>query len=806
MFENIKHRYLIACEVISPRASLAVVVLVLAIPLFLASAFVMQSPIGTFGLFAALTGVTAIFTRTLSACYPHQRLGLCNVVTFFRAALVCFLFGMLFTPDVSDWLVLGIATIAFALDWADGWLARRAGLVSELGARFDMETDAALAAVLSLWLIVTGTTGAEILVLGFTRYAFVLVSHALPALKRSLFPSVRRKAVCVVQIAALILLICPLTPNAAIPAISGGAAVLLLWSFAVDTLWLLRQAPAHGQGFESVASVSRPVFRSTERRHIVRLLIAAGVLHLVLILPHHPTGLAWSTLARFPLELPVLLLVLLALGHGWAAWPLRIVATSALLGLTALKVADLAMFTALVRAFNPLADLALAEAGYRLLIGAIGPVAALFVLLCAILALSLVGLAIWWAIGIWMSVGPRSPRWQRAAGGAACLAGVVAVADLGDRMELWDLPYDPPGNARSAVLAIDKLHTAQITLRDLQTFEAVASSDLYAGTPGLLDLIDRDVIIVFVESYGRTSLDNPIYADLHRPTLADGQARLEALGLATASGILSSPTRGGQSWLAHASFANGLWINSDTRYRAALASDRQTLFHLAAEAGFKTAAVMPQITLDWPESSRMGFDTVLAASDLGYEGLNFNWVTMPDQFTYAALDRALRQPGRTRKAFVQVATGSSHAPWVPVPTLVPWDRIADGTIFNDMATSGDTPQTVWRDRDRVRAQYRLAVDYALQAILSYAERHGDDPPLLVVMGDHQAAGFVAQDDRPDVPIHVIGPAHLVDRAMAWGLSPGLFPPEDAPVVAMDRMRDLFLGAFSSLGPLHQAER
>jgi hypothetical protein len=115
-------------------------------------------------------------------------------------------------------------------------------------------------------------------------------------------------------------------------------------------------------------------------------------------------------------------------------------------------------------------------------------------------------------------------------------------------------------------------------------------------------LIDRDVLVVFVESYGRASLDTPLFADLHRATLGAGEARLEALGLSMASGYLASPTRGGQSWLAHATFANGLWIDGQTRYGAALASGRQTLFHLAARSGFHTAAVMPQITLDWPES------------------------------------------------------------------------------------------------------------------------------------------------------------------------------------------------------------
>ena len=269
-----------------------------------------------------------------------------------------------------------------------------------------------------------------------------------------------------------------------------------------------------------------------------------------------------------------------------------------------------------------------------------------------------------------------------------------------------------------------------------------------------------------------------------------------------ASGFLASPTKGGQSWLAHATLANGLWVDGQTRYGAVLASERKTLFHFAAEAGFHTAAVMPQITLDWPESSVMGFETILAAADLGYEGLSFNWVTMPDQFTFAAMDRLLRtKRADERPVFIQMATGTSHAPWVPVPDLVSWDSIGDGSIFDPMALAGESPDVVWRDRDRVRAQYRLAIDYALEVVLSYAALHAENPPLMIVVGDHQAAGFVALDERPDVPIHVIGPDYLVDRAAKdWGLTQGLIPSPDAPVVPMDQMRDRILQSFTDPVP------
>lgn len=537
--------------------------------------------------------------------------------------------------------------------------------------------------------------------------------------------------------------------------------------------------------------------RSMSPRAVLRPALAALVLYLLLVQPNHPAALGWGGLAVLPLELPVLLLTLMAAGDGRTGRLIRFALVAALILAAVVKAADFAMFTALSRGFNPVADLALAEAGLRLLSGAIGLLPAALAVCAAVMAVGLIAALAWAATGVWAGLSPHAPSRRGAAAAGAVLCAGVAVAQIGTTMEGWRLPVQPPGTAFTARIGLEKVQAARATLADLRNFRAAAAADTWDRAQGVLDRIDRDVVIVFVESYGRTSLDTPQYADLHRATLAAGQARLADLGLSVASGILTSPTRGGQSWLAHATFANGLWVDGQTRYGAVLASGRQTLFHLAARAGFHTAAVMPQITMDWPEAELMGFETVLPARDLGYRGLPFNWVTMPDQFTFAALDRLLRDDPRDRPVFVQVATGTSHAPWVPIPRLVDWDAIGDGGIFDEMAVSGDSPEVVWRDHDRVRSQYRLAVDYALQTVLSYAERHAEDPPLIIVIGDHQAASFVARDDRPDVPIHVIGPAHLVDPTRSWGLTPGLIPPDDAPVRPMNEMRDLMLETFTT---------
>ena len=213
---------------------------------------------------------------------------------------------------------------------------------------------------------------------------------------------------------------------------------------------------------------------------------------------------------------------------------------------------------------------------------------------------------------------------------------------------------------------------------------------------------------------------------------------------------------------------------------------------------------MPAITLPWPEAAWFGYDTVLAAKDLGYRGRPFNWVTMPDQFTLAALERRLLAPGPRPPVFAEVALISSHAPWTPVPPLLPWDALGDGAVFDPYAAAGDPPEVVWRDPDRVRAQYRLALDYALGATMAFAERRAAGGPLLVVLGDHQPAAFVSGDpDGRDVPVHVIGPPALV-ALVGDGWTPGLLPAPDAAVLPMQAFRDHLLQSFGGAPRQRQA--
>ena len=532
-------------------------------------------------------------------------------------------------------------------------------------------------------------------------------------------------------------------------------------------------------------------------RSILAAMLAVVILDLLLIQPNHPAAVAWDALLLFPLELPAILLALLALGASRAGVALRLALVAALTIIVVLKTADFIMFTSLNRGFNPLGDMPLVGYFYDLIVGNLGHAATIAVIVGAMLVIAGLAAALWWAMRVWSRLLLPRPLPALAAVAAVAAVGFV-ITDVGAKMGRWSTPFSYPGTAFTTRVAVERIEIAQQTIADLRVFRAAAKNDPFAGQAGLFDLLDRDVIVVFVESYGRTSLDTPLYANLHRETLTNAQTQLEALGLAMSSTLLASPTQGGQSWLAHSTFASGLWIADQTSYRAALSSGRSTLFHLAGQSGFHTAAVMPQITLNWPEAQFMGFETILAEADLGYAGQPFNWITMPDQFTFAAMDRLLRnQRSDDRPFFIQMALGSSHAPWVPVPEVIDWNALGDGTVFDPLVAASDPPRVVWQDNDRVRAQYRLAVDYALQTVFAYAALHADNPPLMIIVGDHQAAGFIALDDRPHVPMHIVGPQPLVDLLSDANFTPGLVPPETTPVRRMDLMRAHILQALSS---------
>jgi phosphatidylglycerophosphate synthase len=177
--------------------------------------------------------------------HRHKVFGAANAVTAIRTAIVSLLAATVFfaidmhAPASVLWIMIGLVMLALILDGFDGYLARALAQESDLGARFDMEVDALLILVLSAAALFLDKAGVWVLAIGLMRYGFIAAQYALPALGAPLPPSTRRKAICVVQVAALCIILVPVVQQPFSSAIAAAALALLAYSFAVDTFFLL---------------------------------------------------------------------------------------------------------------------------------------------------------------------------------------------------------------------------------------------------------------------------------------------------------------------------------------------------------------------------------------------------------------------------------------------------------------------------------------------------------------------------------------------------------------------------------------
>ncbi|MEU3948091.1 CDP-alcohol phosphatidyltransferase family protein [Streptomyces sp. NPDC029526] len=182
----------------------------------------------------------AVLSRALHRS-GSRSFGAANRVTLGRTVLVGGVTALVAdsfhdSPPVS--LFVGLTAVALFLDGVDGKVARRTGTSTALGARFDMEVDAFLILVLSVYLSIT--MGPWVLLIGGMRYGFVAAARVWPWLTAPLPPSTARKTVAALQGVLLLLAGAALLPHAANVAVVALALGLLLWSFGRDVFWLWR--------------------------------------------------------------------------------------------------------------------------------------------------------------------------------------------------------------------------------------------------------------------------------------------------------------------------------------------------------------------------------------------------------------------------------------------------------------------------------------------------------------------------------------------------------------------------------------
>jgi phosphatidylglycerophosphate synthase len=706
-------------------------------------------------------------------------------VTLTRAVLIAGVAGLVadsFGRPVPVTALVTLSTVALVLDAVDGQVARRTGTATPLGARIDGEVDAFLILLLSI--AVSQDYGAWVLVIGAARYALLLAGWLIPWLAAPLPPRYWGKVVAAVQGIVLTVAASGLLDRRAGMIAVAAALLLLAESFGRAVIWLYRT----GAG--------------PHTRRALRLAITVLSVMLVwgvLVAPDRIFQLTPAAFVRIPVEG----LALVAVAVVLPAWPRRIVAAVAGILfslLTLVKILNIEFYAEIGRAFNPVfgwVDLSPAIGVVR---DTIGPTRTNIALAALWLGLILLVGAITASV---IHITTVAARHRRAT--VRGLAALTAVWALCAGLSLQLVPGSPVASTSAAGLVVAQVRDTQAALRDQRLFEkALHGSDPEASVPasGLLTgLRGKDVIIAFVEAYGQVAVQGTSFSPGVDAVLRRGTASLARAGWSTRSAWVTSPGFGGISQLAHSTLQSGLWVNTELRYAKLVASRRFTLSDAFGKAGWRTVSDSPEDDYTWPPGTQFyHYDQLYDRRNVGYRGPAFSYASMPDQYTLAAFQRRELGPGH-KPVMAEIDLVSSHTPWAPLPTMVPWNKVGNGSIFDPMPARSESPLTVWRNANTVRQFFGRSIQYSMQALTSWVTELNDPNLVLILLGDEQPAGPISRPGAShEVPISIVARDPSVFRQIAsWHWQDGLLPGHSAPLEGMGAFRSQFLDAFSGAG-------
>ncbi|WP_330267058.1 CDP-alcohol phosphatidyltransferase [Streptomyces griseorubiginosus] len=515
-----------------------------------------------------------------------------------------------------------------------------------------------------------------------------------------------------------------------------------------------------------------------------------------LLLPNKIANLHAGEFLRIPAEAILGAALALALPRR-PRLALAVLAGVGLGVMTILNLLDMGFYDYLGRAFNPVLDWELLDdarsyvadsMGQGVAIGAVVGVTVLVLLVPAVMTLAMVRLS-----------GLLARHRQKATRGTLVAATVwVTCSALG--LQVFGTPL---ASEHTAALTGRQAKRVLYTLRDEAEFQKVAKVDAFGNTPGsqlVPDLRGKDMIFTFIESYGRSAVEDPVIAPGVDKTLDTSTAALAKAGFHAKSGWLTSATYGGSSWLGHSTTLSGLWIDNQQRYRTVMASDHLSLTKAFKKTGdWDTVGVMPGVQKGWPEQAYYGLDKVYNAFQLGYQGPKFSWSTMPDQYALEAYQKQVHGKKRTKPLMSEIILTSSHQPWAPIPKMVDWNDLGDGSVFKAIQKAGNKPSDIIANSTRSKQEYGKSISYSVTSLTQWLERYGTDDTVLVFLGDHQPIARVSGENASrDVPISIVAKDPKVLSAIAsWNWTDGLKPAHNAPVWKMSSFRDRFLTAYGS---------
>lgn len=538
---------------------------------------------------------------------------------------------------------------------------------------------------------------------------------------------------------------------------------------------------------ERVAPTSAPGW-------LLRFVLAFGLLNTLLTFENRWPGFGVAYSPRLSFELCLAVVGLM----GWMAWRGRLssraagVWTAGFLALVLVRYANVTAPAVLGRPVNVYWDGRHAGELLKVTVQSLPGWQVAAAVTALVIGALLLTLLIRWAVTtLARCLAQPSPRpWLLAGAGACTLSFAAYVPDQRDTRWFFALPITPTLVEQGRLLARVWLpgEAAQV-LGPSPSFGGDLSG--LAGHRG-----PADVLLVFAESYGAITFDNPAQAAALAAPRAELAEAIRASGRLVVSSRVIAPTFGGSSWLSHAALLAGVDTRDPADHDLLLASQRPTLVSHFKRHGYRTVGWMPGLKKPWPEGAFYGFDRLADDAGVGYQGKDVGYWRIPDQAAMALLQaQELDGHPDRQPRFAVFATTSTHAPFHPLaPFVSDWASLTRANAYagTPLAAAGSLTQPLPLYLDSMRYQHAWMADHLRRQVAR--------PLVMIVVGDHQPPALVSGRGAAwDVPVHVISddPA-LLQRLLGSGFVPGLTPPPGA-LGNMPALTSVLLNAFDAPG-------
>ena len=344
--------------------------------------------------------------------------------------------------------------------------------------------------------------------------------------------------------------------------------------------------------------------------------------------------------------------------------------------------------------------------------------------------------------------------------------------------------------------------------QDHAVFADEIRHDRFRNTPAdqlLTGLRGKDVLLVFVESYGKVAVQDSVVLAAGRSRLSTGTpSDCRPPASPPAARFLTSPTFGGAQLAGALHHAVGRLGRQPAALRPARrdATASRSARRSSGPGGGPSATCRRTTgpgrrgrRSTTTTSSTTGATSAIAAR-------SSRTPRCPTSTSSRPCSASSSRSRDRRPVFAEVDLVSSHTPWTRIPQLIDWNDVGDGSIFNTHAgrRPADAGPSSSATSTRVRAAYGQSIEYT-------PERPGLVRAALRQRRISCSSSWATTSPRRSSPARTrvttcrsrSSPTtrRCSDQIAGWGWSTGLRPGPQAPVWPMDAFRDRFLSAFGS---------